>query len=452
MTWPRRYFAVAAAVFLFSLRAGAVDTNTWHSPVAISATHRFVVGGMSSPANVSLAASAEEAAGKIEELIGLKIPFAKGEFLQMLARGSTNEPNGGVVRAQGWVDRTLSQKLIIVNSERADQEDILEGLCWLLLNRYVVSRQTFEQKTSQLGAVPDWLSTGVAQNLYLALRTRNNQVAIRRWLRNHGLPFSEILDLEYLPAGRWSEKAFCGLAVDWIASHPDPAAVFGSFFSSLARGDRITTNLMSEWLVGQDSGRELEKNWDLWIASQTRVKQYWGGVSAERLESLKHLLAAPPDEMGIPAGKGVPSSVTMKTLVKYRDAPWMPLYATRLSLHIRGLGIGEAKEFRDVLDLYATYLGALARPRKGPGLLSWFRASPAKLNLDGLLATADKELGNLESSQAQKTHYVGGIEAAVSDGIVVPASVSNTIADMERSISPAELKRHADSMKEGVGH
>lgn len=449
MTWPGRYFAVAAAVLLFSIYAEAVETNTWHSPVAISATHRFVAGGMSSSENVSLAASAEEAAGRIEECIGLRIPFAKGESVQMLARRSTNETNGRVVRAQGWVDRALSQKLIIVNSERADQEDILEGLCWLLLNRYVISRQTFEQKTSQLGSVPDWLSTGVAQNLYLALRTRNSQVVIRRWIRNQGLPFNEILDLEYLPAGRWGEKAFCGLAVDWVVSRGDPAAAFGALFSCLARGDGITTNHMSELLVGQDSGRELEKNWDLWIASQTRVKQYWGGVSAERMESLKHLLAAPPDEMGIPAGKDIPAALTINNLVTYRDASWMPIYATRLSLHIRGLGIGEAKEFRDVLELYGAYLAALARPRKGLGRLSWFRASPAKLN--SMLAAADKGLGDLELSPGQGTHYVGGVEASVSDGIVVPASVSNTIADMERSIPPAELKHHADIMKEGVG-
>ena len=432
MTWSGRYFTAAAAVMVFSFCAGGVETNTWHSPVVISASHRFVAGGMSSAENVSLAASAEETAGKIEDLIGLRIPFAKGESLQMLARSSTNDPNGRVIRAQGWVDRSLSQKLIIVNSERADQEDILEGLCWLLLNRYVISRQTFEQKTSQLGSVPDWLSTGVAQNLYLALRTRNNQIVIRHWLKNEGLLFNEILALESLPAGRWGEKAFCGLAVDWVASRPEPAAAFGSVFSCLARGDKITTNVMSELLVGQDSGRELEKSWDLWIASQTRVKQYWGGVSPERLESLKHLLAAPPDEMGSPSGKGGPSSLTLKTLVKYRDAPWMPLYATRLNLHIRSLGIGEAKEFRDVLELFGTYLDALGRPRKGFGRFSLFRASPATLNR--MLAAADKGLADLESSREQRSHYVAGIEAAVSDGIVVPASVSNTIAGMERFI------------------
>lgn len=450
MVWSGRYFVAAAVVVLACLGAVAAETNTWHSPVVISASHRFVAGGMASPENVSLAASAEETAGKIEELIGLRIPFAKGESVQMLARRSTNEPNGRVIRAQGWVDRTLSQKLIIVNPENADQEDVLEGLCWLLLNRCVIGRQTFEQKTAQLGSVPDWLSIGVAQNLYLALRTRNSQVVIRRWLRDESLSFSEILGFDYLPAGRWGEKAFCGLAVDWMASHPNPAAAFGSFFSSLAAGGPITTNLVSSLLIGQDSGRELEKGWDLWIASQTQVKQYWGGVSAERLESLRHLLAAPPDEMGIPAGEGVPSTLTMKQLVKYRDAPWMSLYATRLNLHIRGLGIGEAKEFRDVLDLYGKYLATLARPRKGLGRFSLFRASPAKLK--GMLAVADGGLADLESSGEQKTHYVGGLEAAVSDGIVVPASVSNTIADMERFIPADELKRYADGVKGGAEH
>ena len=94
--------------------------------------------------------------------------------------------------------------------------------------------------------------------------------------------------------------------------------------------------------------------------------------------------------MGIPAGEGVPASLTIKELVEYRDAPWVPLYAARLNLHIRSLGIGEAKEFRDVLELYGKYLDVLARPRRGLGRLSLFRASPATLN--GMLAAADKEL------------------------------------------------------------
>ena len=434
MTRFGQYFVLAGAIFL-GRGVGFAETNNWHLPMAISVSHRFVAGGMNSSANVNLAASAEEAAGKIETFIGLKLPFAKGESVQLLARSSTNEPKGRVIRAQGWADRALWQKLIIVNSEQADQEDILEGLCWLLLNRYVIGRQTFEQKTSQLGSVPDWLSTGVAQNLYLALRTRNDQVAIRRWLKNEALPFSEILKLDDLPSGRWGEKAACGMAVDWIASSPEPAVIFGNIFSSLATGDKITTNLMSRWLVGQDSGRELEKNWDLRIASQTRVKQYWGGVSADRMASLNHFLSAPPDEMGIPAAEDVPFSLTMATLIEYREARWMPMYATRLNLHLRGLGIGEAKEFRDVLDLYGVYLDSLAQPKTGWHRFSWFRASPAKLNR--MLATAEKALSSLEAVQGGTTQYVAGVEAVVNDGIVVPASVSNTIADMERSISRA---------------
>ena len=238
-----RSFTVAATGFLFCLCSRALETNAWHSPVAISVSHRFIAGGMSSPENVSLAAAAEEVAGKIEKFTRLTIPFAKGESLQMLVRRSTNEPNGRVVKAQGWVDRTLMQKLILVNSERIDQEDVLEGLCWLLLNRYVIGLQTFEQKISRLGSVPDWLSTGAAQNLYLALRTRNRQVVIRRWLRNEDLPFNQILDLDVLPAGRWGEKAFCGLAVDWFASQPNPAVVFENFFSCLAEGGKSQRTL-----------------------------------------------------------------------------------------------------------------------------------------------------------------------------------------------------------------
>jgi hypothetical protein len=296
--------------------------------------------------------------------------------------------------------------------------------------------------------VPDWLSIGVAQNLFLALRTRNSQVVIRRWLKNEDLPLSDIVNLEHLPAGRWGEKAFCGLALDWFASCPEPAVVFENFFSCLAGGSEITTNGIGNLWMGRDSGRELEISWDLWVASQMQVKQYWGGITLDRLESLRHLLAAPPDEMGIPSGEGVPASLAIQELVEYRDAPWMPLYAGRLNLHIRGLGIGEAKEFRDVLELFGQYLDALARPRSGLRRLSLFRASPDALNR--MLSNAEKGLAALEANWEQKNQYVIGVEAAVRDGMVVPASVSNTIADMQRFIPPAELKRYRDSMNEGT--
>ena len=192
---------------------------------------------------------------------------------------------------------------------------------------------------------------------------------------------------------------------------------------------------MGVLLTGVESGRELEKGWDLWIAAQTQVRQYWGGVSADRLAALRQLLAAAPDEMGIPDGEGVPAALTLNDLTRYRDAPWLPLYAMRLNLHIRGLGIGEAQEFRDVLDLYGDFLEELTRPRKKLGPLPLFRASPARLN--AMLEAADKARTDLESSQDRKTHYVTGMEAAVSGGIVVPASVSNTVADMDRFLPSA---------------
>lgn len=429
------HFIAAAVAVLTCIYSAGAETNAWRSPVAIGASHRFAAAGMTSPENVSLITSAEETAAKVESFVGLAIPFAKGESIQMLAHWATNDPGGRVIRAQGWVDRALSQKLIIVNPDRADQEDILEGLCWLLINRYVIHRQDFDQKSSSLGAVPDWLSVGVAQNLYLALRTRNNQVAIRHWIRNEAPSFSRIMTFESLPEGRWAEKAYCALAADWMASKPDRASAFESLFSRLARGDRITTNFMGVLLTGVESGRELEKGWDLWIAAQTQVRQYWGGVSADRLAALRQLLAAAPDEMGIPDGEGVPAALTLNDLTRYRDAPWLPLYAMRLNLHIRGLGIGEAQEFRDVLDLYGDFLEELTRPRRKLGPLPLFRASPARLN--AMLEAADKARTDLESSLDRKTHYVTGMEAAVSGGIVVPASVSNTVADMDRFLPSA---------------
>ncbi len=118
------------------------------SSVAISSSHRFVVSGMTLPENVTLAVAVEEAAAKVSGFVGLPLPFSRGQALQIAIRRDHALLRGRVLKAQGWVDRHLSQKLILTNIEQLDQEDTLEGLCWLLLTRYVAARQTFEQKTA----------------------------------------------------------------------------------------------------------------------------------------------------------------------------------------------------------------------------------------------------------------------------------------------------------------
>ncbi len=413
-----------------------------NAPTAISATRRFVVSGLTSIENVNLAASAEEVAEKVEAVVGLPLPLTRYQPMHLLAREGEGG-RGQVIKAQGWVDRRLTQKLIIVNPVRADQEDVLEGLCWLLLNRYVINKQTFEQRARRLGTVPDWLSVGVAQNAYLALRSRNSQVVVQRWRAGDAMVFADILNLEYLPPGRWGEKAFSGVAVDWLASQPKPGAVFDALFSTLAEGQRIAPEQIAGLVTGSQSLRDLEKGWDLWIAQQTLVRRNWGGVSPEQIAALKQALIVQPAVLGVDTGRGVPAAMRPIDLIESCDQRWMAPLAVKEAFTIRSLGIGEAQEFRDVAERYGLFFDALARRSS-----AWFaRLRFSKSKLRSLLDQADRALDEFQQLVGRREQYVSDAEGH-STALSVPASVSNTVSAMERFIPRSELQKYVDGIEE----
>jgi hypothetical protein len=403
--------------------------------VAISSSRRFIVSGMSSAENVSFCISMEEVAKKVGGVLGLEIPFARSQSVQVQIRHDPSAPRGRVIRAQGWVDRQLSQKLIITNFERVNEEDTLEGLCWLLLNRLVVARQTFEQKTTCLGTVPDWLSTGVAQNLYLALRDRNSQVALSRWREGKSLPLAAILEFEYLPEGRWSEKAFSGLAVDWLTSLPRAAGVFDRLLTRLAGGGKLTVEELSEVVLGREAAAELEKNWDLWLAQQTQVKRYGGSMPGDQIAAIEELRTVRPEDFGFVAEDGLPSELDLRQVIESRGEPWLQKLAVTLSLKAKALGLGEPEEYRAVADRYGAFFDGLA-------------ARASRRTLDRLLAEAERGLAEYRDLVTERRRYVTEVEKAVARFNVAP-SVSNTVADMLRSIPRSELQRYVDEVERG---
>lgn len=102
-------------------------------------------------------------------------------------------------RAQGWVDGMLQQRLILGRGDELDREDALEGLVWLLLNRWPIQRQSGADRARELATVPDWLSVGVAQNLYAELRARNAATIQTRWREDRLTAWPELVEGEFLP-------------------------------------------------------------------------------------------------------------------------------------------------------------------------------------------------------------------------------------------------------------
>lgn len=159
----------------------------------------------------------------------------------------TNEGlvTGDVIKQQGLDDGRLKQKLIIVNSDRVDQEDVLEGLCWLLLNRYIIMKQPRGEDPESM---PDWLSTGLAQHLYPRLRKRNHDAVTALLEESTPVAVEALVSLTYLPYGRWLNKIYLGVFAGWLLDAPDAVQRLGKWFRVLASGRPLTEEEIMRFL------------------------------------------------------------------------------------------------------------------------------------------------------------------------------------------------------------
>lgn len=403
---------------------------------------------MTSAENAALADSAEDVAKKIEDLMGRRLPFQRGQTLQLSVRFQEDRPPVQVIKAQGWVDRQLAQKLVIVNPGSVDQEDVLEGLCWLMLNRYVVGRQTFEERTRRLGTVPDWLSVGFAQSLYLSLRARDSHVVLRRWQRDESLALADLLALEYMPSGRWAEKAFCGVAVDWLAGLPRAGEVFGAIMDRRARGGKVSADWLAGVITGKAEARAAEKEWSLWIALQSNVKRHLGGTTEEDVAALRALMSVRPEEFGINSATNAPSEMNFAELVEHCREPWMVPLGAVLSLKVKGLGIGASPEFREVVGRYGEFLDALSRYADAGWFSRLVRNVPSQRGLEQRLAAADEGLKAYRRELRARGKYVTDVERESRPGWA--GTDTNEIARMDRTIPRSDLQRYVDEIEQQV--
>lgn len=429
----RRVALVGAAC---AALAAAEEAPSRPAPSAVfSASRRFVVKGLPSAEALSLTVACEEAAGRLEELLRQPLPLFHNQPLVISARADAAEPRGRVTRAQGWTDRGLAQQLDLVNVERVDQEDLLEALTGLLVNRYLVERQTARRATP--ADAPAWLSVGLAQNLYASLRARNARLVLQRWTEEQSLSAAGILALRHLPDGRWSEKAFCGVFTDWLLSFPAAESPWDRLAPALAGPDPVTAPRLAGVLLGREDVRELEKHWELWIARQKQVRRIGEADAVDSLGELEARLVVRPAEWPELEALGLPEILTCSQWIDYRGESWMPSLVRRLEVSLGALGFGLDDELRRVRDLYVAYVSALA-PRPVPGLFGWLRASrPNEALLRERLRAAEEALAAYKSVRGDRLRFVDEAEAEFGPPPAAPE-------EMPRYLPRAELQRYVD--------
>ncbi|MFH0907235.1 MAG: hypothetical protein V1929_00530 [bacterium] len=412
-----------ALALLISPDAGAQEaTNS--ARTIFSTSRRFVVQGLGAEDASAIAQWTEEVSRRLESLVGRPVPVKGHQPLELVPRSDA----GGaarVITAQGYVDGQVRQRLVLVNPGALDQEDLLEGLCRLLLNRYVIALQSSRQRAANLGNVPDWMAVGAAQTLYHEIRTRNARMMLARWKTNQAFPLGAILSLQNLPGGRWNEKALCGLMMGWLATWPDARPRWGRMFERLAAGQRIDDAWMAS-SAAYGSARDMNKAWDVWLAHQC-VQHDWARGPVQRLYDLKQVLRVNPDDYGVAVERDVAVPLAPAAMIDLRKRTWMDALTARVALKIQWLAIGQPAELQDVVRGYVAFMNALAAraPAYRGGL---FGRGPSESQLREMLAEADAALAGYERDAVQRKDYLDSVAvrldatgAATWNGLAVPA-------------------------------
>ena len=401
------------AVTVTTPTVAATPTNMLSDAIA---TRHFRVTGLGATENAPWAVFAENVYERIDRSLAWPDTTADRQpAIRIELQSEPQSPEGRVIKIQRLFDGILDQRLRVINPYRLDREDFLEALCWLLCNR------RWLPESSPPNVTPEWLSVGLAQNLYGELQRRNRQVVLRRWQEGRRTPWADVLGWRLLRDGRWAKKAVCGVAVEWLRSWPEREALL----STLARMPANDPAAMLEWLArhGPEAGsaRELEQRWDLWVLHLEEVMQDLGELTRRQTDALRALLNLAPAEFSI-TGTNVPERITAAELVAQAQQPWAQALAQRLPPQLAALGLGRPAEFQTVLGAYAACFKALAeQPPKGR-LARLFYTRPSRAKLERLLAVADGQLAALEKNLDRRQDYMAQVEARLAPRPTLPAT------------------------------
>lgn len=341
------------------LAADEPRTASNHWPTVTSHQRNFLVADMPKRDAVEIAVWAESVRERFIGWVGTSLPYGRAYPVVISASVRDDEPGGRVLRAlDRALDGSLRQEITLVNPADMDQEDVLEALSWLMANRWVVARTA--ERARDLPVLPDWLTVGVAQNLYPELRVRNYRDVVVMEQGGSYHPAATVFDLRYLPPGRWPEKARAGLVVAWLAE------TVGAERLLAACAERVVTGLpvdaaMVQALLGLPDLRSVNMAWDVWMARQDR--RFVPGVLTADPEAIARVVALPAETFGLelPASFGA-RTLDADLLITHRASTWVHRYATAVAWRLRQESIGQPPELVERIRAFLVFFDALAAP------------------------------------------------------------------------------------------
>jgi len=341
------------------------ETTRKYTPITSHQRH-FIVTDMPKRDAFEIAVWAESVRERLSEWVGEPIPGERSYPIVISAVLRTNEPNGRVLKAQDVTeDGFLRQEITMINPADMDQEDVLESLCWLLLNRWIQLRQPAPERIRQPGSYPDWLAVGIAQNLYPELRERNHQEVRARENNGEYQSAITVFDQIYLAPGRWPEKARAGLVVAWMAETMTPAKLVAATANERVAGGKLDGESMQR-LLGLSDARSLNMAWDVWMARQNR--RLIPGVMSGDLTEVLHVLELRPEMFGVVTPTPLPEGrLTIDMLIEGREYEWVHRYSRAVSFRLRQHVVGKTPELVAHIKPFIDFFDALAQPGEPTG-------------------------------------------------------------------------------------
>ncbi len=402
--------------------------------VVFSSSHRFAVSGCPAVQGVQIAQWAEDVEERLARFIGMPIPPGDPMPITIRLGDDPASPRGKVIRSQGYDAGLLDQKLDMINLRLADQEDLLEGLCSLLLNRAVVARQPGNSRTPEPPRVPDWLAVGIAQNLFTEARQRNMRTVMTAWKNGKTHKLDEILAWEFMPDGRWDDKAEAGLFVEFILPSSLAAKRISALLARVESGEAINADFIVQHLLFMKTVADAEKARDVWLASQQDVQTELGGISPERIASLVRMLEIRPSDYGFSESEKIPLLCDLKDIIRHRDEKWSRQLAERMSMKMKLLAVGQAPDFQRVIAGYIGFLDAAAGSKAGftGGLFGGKGSASA---LQKLLDQAEQQFVAFQAAQKKQGEFMEN--SATKKGAPPPDdAISSYLDKVENRSSP----------------
>ena len=401
-------------------------------PASISsASRKFTVLGPDPAQNLHFATWLDRNLNRLEKVVGGTIPFTRGTGLRLVLDPAVQSSGAGEVKVEKSFrvrNRPFNQELVVSYRGLLDQEDVQEGLTDLLLHRLLST-----QKRARPSAVPAWLSVGVAQNLFPDTRIRNRQALLKQWRQGQRISLIDLVMLDALREGRWLEKAAAGEFVNFLKDRLG-SSLWRDLISLMNREEGLRSQQLFQ-LMGIRDERELEKEWDLWVAKLARIKTKASVLDPAALSEFKEfiILHAPrPKE-----GQNWATQMKPDSLIEKAFEPWMPGAALKKSLQLQKSITSAPEAMRPVLKAYIEFYKKLAYRRVTDDKSrrkNEIRKLKAHLNM------AEGLFQELEQKQEQREQY---LEVLLNQ---------NAIPDhpIERRMPPSPKKKYLDQLERSI--